>query len=138
MNRSDLRALARLRRREARALLELNHPAGAYYLIGYAVECALKACIARGTRAHDFPEKTRVMESYTHDLSKLLRLAELDKLLDQAGKTNPALVRNWALTKDWKETSRYDATINMKDARTLYKAVTRRRAGVLAWLRQHW
>ena len=59
-NETDLRALSGLRRREALALLRGDFPAGAYYLIGYAVECALKGCIARSTLKHDFPEKTRV------------------------------------------------------------------------------
>src|SRR5262249_10273775 len=56
MTRADLQQLSRLRRREARVLLDAGHSAGAYYLVGYAVECALKACIARSTRRYDFPE----------------------------------------------------------------------------------
>ena len=85
-----------------------------------------------------FPEKTRVNESHTHDLSKLLRLAGLEQKLDAAARASPALALNWAVVKDWKETTRYDATIEMKDARVLYKAVTVRRVGVMEWLRQHW
>ena len=115
-----------------------NLPAGAYYLAGYAVECALKACIARSTLAHDFPQKTRVLESYTHDLSKLLRTAGLERPFDQAAAASPTLDRNWTIVKDWKETSRYDSTIDMKKARALYNAVTAQRAGVLTWLRQLW
>ena len=137
--RTDLRNLSRLRLREARALLLAGLPAGAYYLGGYAVECALKACIARGTRAYDFPEKQRVIDSYTHDLSKLLRTARLQEQIDQAEKGgNAGLARNWALVKDWKASSRYDDKINLKTARALYKAVSARRTGVLTWLREHW
>src|SRR5262245_37487659 len=108
MNRNDLRAVARLRRREARALLEANLPAGAYYLAGYAVECALKASISRTTQRHDFPQKSRVQDSYTHDLSKLLKVAGLQPTLDSAAALSPALARHWSIVKDWKETSRYD------------------------------
>ena len=40
-----------------KALLDGGYPAGAYYLMGYAVECALKACIAKQTKRYDFPPK---------------------------------------------------------------------------------
>lgn len=56
MNRSDIQILADIRVGEAKALLDLGHWPGAYYLAGYAVECALKACIAKLTKADDFPD----------------------------------------------------------------------------------
>jgi hypothetical protein len=45
--RRDFRTLAELRAEEARVLLRSRRQLGAYYLAGYAVECALKACIAK-------------------------------------------------------------------------------------------
>jgi HEPN domain-containing protein len=51
MNRADFHKLAEIRIKEARVLLDRKCYAGAYYLAGYAVECALKACIARKTQA---------------------------------------------------------------------------------------
>ena len=81
MDRSDLQALSRIRATEAKALLGLGLFDGAYYLAGYAVECALKACIAKGTRRFEFPDKRRVDSSYTHDLELLMRLANLDESL---------------------------------------------------------
>ena len=44
---------------------------GAYYLAGYAIECALKACIAKATRRYDFPDRKKVDASHTHDLREL-------------------------------------------------------------------
>lgn len=126
-----------MRRREARVLLNAKLFAGAYYLTGYSVECALKACIARGTTRYSFPDKERTNDSYTHDLTKLLRTAGLQTAFDQAADARPALAKNWATVKDWKETSRYDATIDLKKARDLYRAAMGRN-GVLAWLRQNW
>ena len=52
MNRGDLQLLANIRLDEAKALLAASLPAGAYYLAGYAVECGLKACIAKLTNQH--------------------------------------------------------------------------------------
>jgi HEPN domain-containing protein len=63
MNRNDLRRLARIRLKEARALLEAKCLDGAYYLCGYAVECALKAGIAEVTRRSEFPDLDRVKAS---------------------------------------------------------------------------
>jgi HEPN domain-containing protein len=57
MNRTEFQSLAEVRIREAKALLDAGLWDGAYYLAGYAVECALKACIAKRTRAEDFPPR---------------------------------------------------------------------------------
>ena len=46
MNRADFQRLADVRIDEAGVLLAAGRWSGAYYLAGYAVECALKACIA--------------------------------------------------------------------------------------------
>lgn len=71
MNRRDFQELARVRLREAGALLRARHYDGAYYLAGYAVECALKACLARKVRRHEFPPKVGcVSQMYDHDASR--------------------------------------------------------------------
>jgi HEPN domain-containing protein len=74
-SRNDFQRLAELRLIEARFLLDAGFSDGAYYLAGYAVECALKACIAKGTHQYDFPDKKLVEKSYTHDVEKLLDAA---------------------------------------------------------------
>ena len=100
MNRAGFQQLAELRLQEAKALLAAGFPDGAYYLAGYAVECALKACIARKTREFDFPEKKRVNDSHTHDLEKLLILAGLleDLRLEFAAK--PDMEMFWGIVRD--------------------------------------
>jgi hypothetical protein len=50
---------------------------------GYAVECALKACIAKETQRYEFPEKKRVYASYTHNFKDLVRVARLQGSLEQ-------------------------------------------------------
>ena len=45
VDRKDLQELSKVRLKEATALLKLGLFDGAYYLAGYAVECALKACV---------------------------------------------------------------------------------------------
>lgn len=66
MNRRTFQQLSATRLADARALLAARRYA-AYYLAGYAVECALKACIAKQTRRYDFPPDPRsVSRIYTH------------------------------------------------------------------------
>jgi hypothetical protein len=136
LTRRDFQRLAELRAREAAALLRTRNPIGSYYLSGYAVECALKACIAKQTRRHEFPPKVKyVGQLYTHRLEELLRLAGLEKQLENDMKTNAALARNWGVVKNWDEESRYRTSgLNGKD---LYGAVTEP-DGVLSWIRQRW
>ena len=75
MTRKDFQALARTRLADAEALLQAGRFDGAFYLLGFAVECGLKACIARLIRRHEFPDKQMTIDSYSHDLSKLVRTA---------------------------------------------------------------
>lgn len=109
---------------------------GAYYLAGFAIECALKACIAKKTRKHDFPDNKYAAKVYTHDLSELLKLAELDKPLDRDVKTNLRLAAYWGVVKVWNVDSRYEtARLNGKD---MVAAVTSPTDGVLQWIKQYW
>jgi hypothetical protein len=105
-------------------------------LSGYAVECALKACIAKQTRRYEFPPKPNYAHQiYTHKLEGLLKLAGLDKQLDNEMATNLALARNWGVVKGWDEESRYRGTgLNGRD---LHAAIAGP-DGVLLWIKQHW
>lgn len=106
MTRSDFKKLARIRVLDAEALARMQRYAAAYYVCGYVVECALKACIARKTRLYSFPERD-ARDIYTHDLTRLLKFAGLDGYLEADMKGNAALRTNWAIVKDWNEESRY-------------------------------
>jgi hypothetical protein len=109
---------------------------GAYYLTGLAVECALKACIARNTRRHDFPpNQSAISDIYTHDLVKLIGAAKLEVALDTDRKSNILLKDKWDLVKDWDIRSRYETS--GLNARDLYRAVAGRN-GVMQWLRRRW
>lgn len=138
MNRQELQKISNIRRREAAALIKVGQYAGAYYLLGYSVECALKACIAKQTNRHDFPNKTVAQKSYVHNLEQLLKVAGLEPTLRQDMAANTTLELNWTVVKDWKETSRYTANITKNDAKDLYSACTSRTNGVLKWIRGYW
>jgi hypothetical protein len=131
LSRRDLQRLAELRAREAGALSRSRKQQGAYYLAGYAVECALKACIAKKTKRHDFPDRSLANKVYTHDLTALLREAGLEAELDRDMQANPALAANWNTVKIWKEESRY-VTTGLR-GRDLHLAITGT-DGVLPWI----
>jgi hypothetical protein len=139
VNRTDFQLLADLRVADAQALLDAGRFDGAYYLAGYAVECALKACIASQIKEHDFPDKKVVLDSYEHNLEKkLLPISGAkQKLLDQFA-TNPELERNWNVVKDWSEQTRYEHGIAEVKARDLLNAITDPANGVLPWLKTVW
>ncbi len=136
MNRQDLQNLALTRLEEVEVLLNNHKYSGAYYLSGYVIECALKACIAKQTQEFDFPDKKTVMDSYTHDLEKLVKVAKLDKelksLLD-----DPNFSLGWLEVRDWSEESRYQIHSQQK-ALDIYLAITDPTHGVLQWLQQHY
>lgn len=138
VNRRELQRLARLRLAEARVLLKNRKYDGTYYLTGYAVECALKACIARQIKRFDFPDKKQVIDSHTHNLELLLSVSGLKQQhkVEMDGNTDFAV--NWAVVRDWSEQDRYSLGRSFAEARDLYGAVTGRRHGILTWLKKHW
>jgi hypothetical protein len=131
--------LAEVRIAEATALLGLPVPLpdGAYYLAGYAVECALKACIAKTYNQHDWPEKSFVSDCHTHNLGALVRLAGLEVALLADAAANLAFALNWSIVKDWSERSRYERHSQAK-ARRMVDAVTDNANGVLSWIKARW
>jgi len=137
MNRAGLQRLSRLRLQEARGLFSLKQYSGAYYLAGYSVECALKACIAKNTQKYEFPNKRKVIDSYEHKAAKLFEVANLTGLFQQARKSNPKLQASWDVVNNWSEDSRYDVWTR-SDADAMIKAVGKLRDGVLPWIKRHW
>ncbi|HWE86232.1 MAG TPA: HEPN domain-containing protein [Terracidiphilus sp.] len=137
MNRIDFQRLSDSRLQESKALLTAGFPEGAYYLAGYSVECALKACIAKRTQQHDFPEKGS-HKFYSHDLEDLFGFADLRVELESALSKDPQMNANWTIVKDWSEESRYDSGRTTGDAQNLLAAIEDLTGGILPWLQRRW
>src|SRR5579864_722425 len=142
MNRQDFQHLAQERLEDAQALLRAGRFSGSYYLAGYSVECALKACIARKTKRDDFPPRD-ARDYYVHDVTKLLDIAGLKKEWEtqakgdpkkSRGRTDRAFEAHWTLVKDWTEESRYRSRTR-EEAEALFVAISDPKHGVLAWLK---
>jgi len=138
VNRADLQSLADVRVQDAKVLLNAGRYSAAYYVLGYAVECALKACVAGQIRQHDFPDKQLILDSYTHDLTQLLRISGLATTFKERVAANKPFEVNWSTVKDWNEGTRYDSTISELKARDLFSAVTDGKDGVLTWIKTLW
>ncbi len=110
---------------------------GAYYLAGYSVECAIKACIAKGTRRYDFPDKKKVELSHSHNLRDLVRVASLEDARIARANNDSEFRKYWDVVQSWSEQSRYRRH-SPESARKLLVAVGNRRHGVISWIKLHW
>jgi HEPN domain-containing protein len=130
-DKATFQQVAELRLAEAKLLLANGLPSGAYYLAGYAVECALKAIIATGFRANEIPDKSLVNSVYTHNLNELLNLAGLRTPLNE----DMDLKANWTTVSKWSEQARYK-TWTGENAATMLEAVSAADKGLLPWLQK--
>ncbi len=142
MDRKKLQGLAKTRLQDAKALIGRKRWSGAYYLCGYVVECALKACLLRhlgesGAVFGDQQYLKKLADCWTHDLVKLVSLAGLEADFGAARGANPALDVFWSTAKEWKETARYEEKTE-REARALYEAVSHNPDGVFRWIRSRW
>ncbi len=128
-------ALARQRKHEGSVLLRASQYAGSYLMMGYAVECALKACICRNTLRDSFPRRD-AHNLYVHNLGFLRDAAGLGAEMNAIA----ALRVNWATVKDWNlEAVRYGTIrVDRALASDYYAACTARTFGVLSWVRGKW
>ena len=137
MQQSDFQALAGARLDEAQLLFTGGRYNGAHYLAGYAIECALKACIAKPTAEHDFPPRPEeVRRMYSHNLADLAKVAGLEAERVRAS-NDPVFERHWKAVVSWNEQSRY-ARWTQLQAAALLEAVSDQEHGVLRWLQGFW
>ena len=138
LNRDKLRLLADSRLKEAGVLLHTACWTGAYYMTGLAVECALKAYLARAVQQHDFPDKNFVNRAYTHKLKELVQLdAALWEELQKEVSGDVKLRSNWDTVLGWNDENRYEI-VEEPQAESLYAATTEPSSGVMEWIRRRW
>ncbi|SFG03163.1 hypothetical protein SAMN05518865_107209 [Duganella sp. CF458] len=138
MNRIELHDLTRMRINEGKSLLDAELYAGSYYLSGYAVECGLKAAIAKQQGRNEFPDKRLANECNTHNLRTLVRLAGLQLELEEEIRSSAAFAENWSVVRKWSEIARYEVNVPAQTARCMYVACAGHLKGVLPWIQKHW
>ena len=139
MNRADLQQLSHERIEDTRALIAAKQWPGAYYVAGYALECALKSCILAyiDRTGIIFENKKYAQNCWTHNIEDLVRQADLTIERDKASVTNITLGQHWLIAKDWSESSRYRMSSQLQ-AEKLFHALTDTTDGVLLWVKNYW
>ncbi len=137
IKRETLQRLASAKVVDAELLFQNGRYSNAYYLFGYGIEIALKARIARAFFAETIPDKRLVLDIYSHDLTKLVGLAQLTDALARRRKESLQFDANWALAAEWSEESRYEE-IDMFTATNMRNAIVNLEHGVFSWLQHNW
>jgi len=137
MNRGDFQQLAEEHLRHAKALLDAELYSGAYYMCGYVVECALKACICRNRDQFEFPTRIESKNAWSHDFKTLINVAELEPELNAARQADVVLDVNWKGVEVWEPDSRYK-THDQQEARALLEAISDPDHGVLSCIKRYW
>ena len=127
---ADLRRLARARLKDAEALAAAKRFDGAVYMVGYAIEIALKARIAKTLHWKEFPLKEEEFKGFgsfkVHKLPVLLKLSGREEHI----KTK--FLSDWSPIAAWDPETRYrpigsasklDAEIMISSAKALLKAL---------------
>lgn len=107
----------------------------AYYLAGYAIECALKAWIAKQTPRHGFPDKDRANRAHQHRFTELLALIADRDRFDTELRGDPRLEDDWSNVQSWSPASRYQLHAGSRiEVRDMLKSVE----GILKCLSRYW
>jgi hypothetical protein len=137
LSKSDLQQLAQLRLEDSLFLFQANRPSSAYYLSGYAVELALKACIAALIQPAVIPERAFINAIYTHKLDSLLNTAGLLLDFQRDSKADSEFAAAWAIASKWSEESRYELWDPISAA-SMIQAIHDSTHGVYRWVKAHW
>jgi hypothetical protein len=139
LDRKSLKAVAMSKLKAAKILQSANDFNTAGYLLGYVVDCALKACICKRLNLSVYPDSGKHHDVFSsHDLDRLLVLSGHSEEIDLS--KNKDLFNNWStLTKDWKTSVRYDEkTYNQRNIDEKIIALEDQTTGFLAWVRKKW
>jgi hypothetical protein len=134
ITKDELVGLTELRVKEADALAAAGHYSGAYYLLGYAVECALKALIAGEFKPETIPHPKDVASIFHHRLSGLAERAGLKRDIETRMKADPTFEVAWMAVQQWSADARYQVWTR-DDYVILSAAVSDPVSGLLPWIR---
>jgi hypothetical protein len=137
LTKNELEKLAQLRLDDSVFLLSASRCSSAYYLAGYSVELALKACIAKLIQPDTIPDKEFVNAIYKHNFQGLVATAGLLPELNTDLKADPQFAGAWGIASQWTTESRY-AVWDCISAASLVSAIADPKSGVFRWVKTHW
>lgn len=137
LSRQRLQKLSIGKIEDAQLLLDAERWDNAYYLAGYAVELALKACIASRFAAEAIPDKKFVLAIHSHNLRELVGLAGLKTELQAREAASSHFAASWGITARWVPDTRYEEN-DAVAAQLLILAIRDPDDGVLPWIQNYW
>lgn len=134
LRKNDLVSLSDHWIEDARILYDHQRWIGALHAAGIALECLLKARIAKATPAEAFPDKEFAVRVWTHKPAVLLAAGGLIAELEAS---DPRVRANWGTVKDWDVGLRYDRAATQSGVLGFLDALDDPQDGLLTWLRRH-
>jgi hypothetical protein len=118
-------------------LFRAKRYSASYYLSGYAVELALKACISTLMQPNTIPDKAFINAIYVHKLDDLISTTGLRPQFNADIKSDPLFASYWPTVNNWNEDSRYQIWDSVSAA-NLIQAIGEPNHGVFRWVKKHW
>lgn len=137
IKKADLEALSDAKLRDALLLCQNRRYSNAYYLGGYSIELALKACIADRMSHHTIPDKKFILAVHTHNLAELVGVAGLKLELRKKEDADPQFSAYWGVVAKWTPESRYESTDSMT-CQLFLSGISHNVHGVLPWIKTFW
>lgn len=137
LSRNDLQKLSEIRLEDSIILFSAGKSSSAYYLAGYCIELALKACVSKLFQPNVIPDNNFVQAIYTHSLEQLLKTAGLFPQFKEDIKTDLQLAANWGIASKWNEASRYQFWDQFATD-SLIQSIRDPDHGVFQWVKKHW
>ncbi len=132
--------MAEVRLREAEALFAAGLYDGSFYLCGYVVELALKACICKSLALAEYPDgEAGVRQVFkTHDFWVLALFAGLRLPIEEKQSVSAEFAGNWSIVTGWQLDDRYAIRKSRQNAQAMLEVLRSDPEGVLPWLSQRW
>lgn len=137
LKKAVLEKLAQTKADDAILLFQHERYSNAFYLGGYAIEFALKACIAGRIEENTIPDKKFISSIFVHDLGTLMGVAGLQSELKEQENRNDIFHANWGIVSKWSEQRRYDVA-DRSTTQFFLEAIINPNHGVLPWIKRYW
>jgi HEPN domain-containing protein len=137
VKRTDLRNNSTGKLEAAQVLAAKKQWSNAYYLAGYSIELALKACFAKQISSDTIPDKNLINKVYSHNIGELVGLAGMRTDLEDRKKNDSLFAANWAICSEWSPDARYRDT-SSAETTYLLNAISDNTHGVLPWIKNYW
>ncbi len=145
-NHKELKKISKSRMRASEILIKHKDYDGAYYLMGYALERALKAIICKRLNLSQYPDKYRGDKGDSQEKVNIFKTHNFDILLTLSGlESDFTLIaperraENWSECTKWNTQIRYEpvGTRSEADAKRMYEALIEKPEGIITWIKKH-